>query len=85
MARDPDNLVLSDVYVNPVPGFRTGRGVLVEGATGAVHIARSRVDSVYGFGIRVVDAGSATIAATAPIARCLAIGLLFMFSLRLVG
>ena len=58
-ARDADNLVVSDVYVNPIPGFRTGRGILVEGAAGTVSISRSRVDSVYAFGIRIRDAANA--------------------------
>lgn len=59
--RDADNLVLSEVYVNPVPGFRTGRGILVERASGSVSITRSRVDSVYAYGVTVRDAADARI------------------------
>jgi hypothetical protein len=60
-SRDADNLVIEWVYVNPIAGFRTGRGILVERAMGTVLIARSRVDSVYAFGIRAVETADARI------------------------
>ena len=51
--RDAENVLIEHVHVNPVPGFRSGRGILVEGATGTAAVLRTRVDSVNGFGIRV--------------------------------
>jgi hypothetical protein len=54
--RDADNVLLDHVYVNPMAGFRTGRGLLVERATGSVLVARGRVDSVFAYGVRIVDA-----------------------------
>jgi hypothetical protein len=56
--RDADNVLLDNVFVNPVPGFRAGRGLLVERATGSVLITRGRVDSVYAYGVRVADAAN---------------------------
>lgn len=56
--RDADNVLLDHVFVNPNPGFRTGRGILIERAQGSVLVARGRVDSVYAYGVRVADAAN---------------------------
>ncbi|MFL5580463.1 MAG: Ig-like domain-containing protein [Gemmatimonadaceae bacterium] len=59
--RDAGNVAIEYVYVNPVAGFRTGRGILVDAATGGVLVARARVDSVTGFGVRVQNVDGARV------------------------
>lgn len=59
--RDADNVLIEAVHVNPAASFRTGRGILIENAAGTVVVARSGVDSVYGFGVRIRDARDARV------------------------
>ena len=59
--RDAANVLVENVFVNPVAAFRTGRGILIDNASASVTIARSQVDSVVAFGVRVRNSVNARI------------------------